>query len=82
MGRVLTGRNHQATWWTWKGYQGMLVQMLMVQCQGYFFFSVQYKNRWAYYQLEAKKNVSCLPLLYQEAAADTLKNTPWSKWLF
>lgn len=63
-GEVLTARNHQATWWTRK---------LMGQDQGCFFFNVQYKNKngRACYQLVPRKNVSCLLLLFQEAAADT-----------
>lgn len=52
-----------------EGHQVMPVQVLMVQC------TIQKQNQ--------VKDVSCLLLLCQEAAAaDTPKITPWSKWLF
>lgn len=68
MGRVLTGRSHQATWWTWKGHHIKLLMSVYAPVPRMSFFGCTGK----------KKEVDILPAGAQKECPTYLSCTKMS----
>lgn len=81
MGRVLTGRSHQATWWTWKGHHIKLLMSVYAPVPRMSFFGCTEKKRGGHIASWSPKGVSYLLKLYKDVSADS-KVMPPNELLF